>query len=73
VCSSDLCHPARSREPGADRESDDLQTEQAQPAPYTGHEVIRGEIQDRSDQTAESAPYSGQVVKRGIVRSANHS
>lgn len=55
----------------ADRKSDEPRSEQAQPAPYSGQIVIRGEIQDRDakNDTAEPAPYSGQVVIRGEVRS----
>lgn len=55
----------------ADRKSDEPRSEQAQPAPYSGQIVIRGEIQDRDakNDTAEPAPYSGQIVIRGEVRS----
>lgn len=58
----------------ADRKSDEPRLEQAQPAPYSGQIVIRGEIQDRDAQrdAAEPAPYSGQIVIRGEVRSDNH-
>lgn len=58
----------------ADRKSDEPRTEQAQPAPYSGQIVIRGEIQgrDTQQQSAEPAPYSGQVVIRGEVRSKTH-
>ena len=57
----------------ADRKSDEPHSAQAQPAPYSGQVVIRGEIQDRDAETdtAEPAPYSGQVVIRGEVRSEN--
>ncbi|MDF0750470.1 hypothetical protein NLU14_09520 [Marinobacter sp. 71-i] len=55
----------------ADRKSNEPRSEQAQPAPYSGQMVIRGEIQDRDakNDTAEPAPYSGQIVIRGEVRS----
>lgn len=55
----------------ADRKSDEPRSEQAQPAPYSGQIVIRGEIQDRDakNDSAEPAPYSGQIVIRGEVRS----
>lgn len=55
----------------ADRKSDEPRSEQAQPAPYSGQMVIRGEIQDRDakNDSAEPAPYSGQIVIRGEVRS----
>lgn len=55
----------------ANRKSDEPRSEQAQPAPYSGQTVTRGEIQDREikDRPAQPAPYSGQVVKRGLVRS----
>lgn len=58
----------------ADRKSDEPRSEQAQPAPYSGQIVIRGEIQDRDakSNTAQPAPYSGQIVIRGEVRSASH-
>lgn len=58
----------------ADRKSDEPRTEQAQPAPYSGQILIRGEIQgrDTQQQSAEPAPYSGQVVIRGEVRSKTH-
>lgn len=58
----------------ADRKSDEPRTEQAQPAPYSGQIVIRGEIQnlDAKHENAESAPYSGQIVIRGEVRSEGH-
>lgn len=58
----------------ADRKSDEPRSEQAQPAPYSGQIVIRGEIQDRDakNDTAEPAPYSGQIVIRGEVRSKSH-
>lgn len=59
----------------ADRKSDEPRSEQAQPAPYSGQMVIRGEIQDREikDQPAQPAPYSGQVVRRGLVQSETTS
>lgn len=55
----------------ADRKSDEPRSEQAQPAPYSGQIVIRGEIHDRdaAEPSAQPASYSGQVVKRGEVRS----
>lgn len=55
----------------ADRKSDESRSERAQPAPYSGQMVIRGEIQDRDakSDTAMPASYSGQVVIRGEVRS----
>lgn len=55
----------------ADRKSDGPRSEQAQPAPYSGQVVIRGEIRgrDAKNDTAEPAPYSGQVVIRGEVHS----
>jgi hypothetical protein len=58
----------------ADRKSDKAHSEHAQPAPYSGQIVIRGEIQDREAETdtPETAPYSGQVVIRGEVHSENH-
>jgi hypothetical protein len=58
----------------ADRKSDEARSEHAQPAPYSGQIVIRGEIQDRDAETdtAKPAPYSGQVVIRGEVHSENH-
>lgn len=59
----------------ADRKSDEPRSEQAQPAPYSGQTVIRGEIQGRDTnlENAEPAPYSGQIVIRGEVRSKSHS
>ncbi len=58
----------------ADRKSDEPRSEQAQPAPYSGQVVIRGEVQgrDAKNDTAEPAPYSGQVVIRGEVHSESH-
>ena len=58
----------------ADRKSDEPRSEQAQPAPYSGQIVIRGEIQDRDalNDTAEPAPYSGQIVIRGHVQPESH-
>ncbi len=58
----------------ADRKSDEPRSEQAQPAPYSGQIVIRGEIRDRDAESnaAQPAPYSGQIVIRGEVRSASH-
>lgn len=58
----------------ADRKSDEPRTEQAQPAPYSGQIVIRGEIQNlgAKHENAELAPYSGQIVIRGEVRSERH-
>ncbi|MCD1647315.1 hypothetical protein [Marinobacter adhaerens] len=58
----------------ADRKSDEPRSEQAQPAPYSGQIVIRGEIQDRDamNDTAEPAPYSGQIVIRGQVQPESH-
>ncbi|MBU2955931.1 hypothetical protein [Marinobacter sp. F3R08] len=58
----------------ADRKSDEPRSELAQPAPYSGQIVIRGEIQDRAEKrnSAEPAPYSGQIVIRGEVRSESH-
>lgn len=58
----------------ADRKSDEPRSEQAQPAPYSGQIVIRGEIQDRDamKDTAEPAPYSGQIVIRGQVQRESH-
>ncbi len=55
----------------ADRKADEPLSEHAQPAPYSGQIVIRGEIQDRDakSETAVPAPYSGQIVTRGEVRS----
>ncbi|KAA1173296.1 hypothetical protein FWJ25_12500 [Marinobacter salinexigens] len=54
----------------ADRKSDEPRSEQAQPAPYSGQIVIRGEIQgrDAKHRKAEPAPYGGQIVIRGEVR-----
>lgn len=54
----------------ADRKSDEPRSEQAQPAPYSGQIVIRGEIQDRDadNHAAKPAPYSGQIVIRGQVQ-----
>jgi len=42
----------------ADRKSDETHFENAQPAPYSGQLVIRGEIQDRdaAGRSAEPAP-----------------
>lgn len=53
----------------ADRASDKLNIEEAQPAPYSGHIVSRGEVLNDEDkhQDAEKAPYSGQLVIRGLV------
>ena len=58
----------------ADRKSDEARSEQAQPAPYSGQIVIRGEIQDRDaeNHTAKPAPYSGQIVIRGQVQPESH-
>jgi len=58
----------------ADRKSDGPRSEQAQPAPYSGQIVIRGEIQDRDakNDTANPAPYSGQIVIRGQVQPESH-
>lgn len=58
----------------ADRKSDETRFENAQPAPYSGQLVIRGEIQDRdtADHSAEPAPYSGHIVIRGEVQSESH-
>jgi hypothetical protein len=58
----------------ADRKSDEPRSEQAQPAPYSGQIMIRGEIQDRDalNDTAEPAPYSGQIVIRGQVQPESH-
>ena len=58
----------------ADRKSDEPRSEQAQPAPYSGHIVIRGEIQDRDAEyhAAKPAPYSGQIVIRGQVQPESH-
>lgn len=58
----------------ADSKSGEPRSEQAQPAPYSGQIVIRGEIQDRDvkNDTAEPAPYSGQIVIRGEVHSESH-
>ncbi|MBL3827161.1 MULTISPECIES: hypothetical protein [unclassified Marinobacter] len=58
----------------ADRKSDEPRSEQAQPAPYSGQIVIRGEIQDRDakNDTANPAPYSGQIVIRGQVQPESH-
>ena len=58
----------------ADRKSDEPRSEQAQPAPYSGQIVIRGEIQDRDamNGAAEPAPYSGQIVIRGQVQPESH-
>lgn len=58
----------------ADRKSDEPRPEHAQPAPYSGQIVIRGEIQNRdaNHENAEPAPYSGQIVIRGEVRSGTH-
>ncbi|MDX1559184.1 MAG: hypothetical protein R3193_09775 [Marinobacter sp.] len=58
----------------ADRKSDEPRSETAQPAPYSGQIVIRGEIQDRDadNHTAKPAPYSGQIVIRGLVQPASH-
>jgi len=58
----------------ADRKSDEPRSEQAQPAPYSGQIVIRGEIQDRdaANPGAKPAPYSGQIVIRGQVQPESH-
>ncbi|QTN40814.1 hypothetical protein [Marinobacter salsuginis] len=58
----------------ADRKSDEIRHEQAQPAPYSGQIVIRGEIQNRDakHENAEPAPYSGQIVIRGEVQPESH-
>lgn len=58
----------------ADRKSDETRFENAQPAPYSGQLVIRGEIQDRdaADHSAEPAPYSGHIVIRGEVQPESH-
>ncbi|ADP97426.1 hypothetical protein ABWH88_01520 [Marinobacter adhaerens] len=58
----------------ADRKSDEPRSEQAQPAPYSGQIVIRGEIQDRDadNHAAKPAPYSGQIVIRGQVQPESH-
>ncbi len=58
----------------ADRKSDEPRSEQAQPAPYSGQIVIRGEIQDRDadNHGAKPAPYSGQIVIRGQVQPESH-
>ncbi|MBW3225372.1 hypothetical protein [Marinobacter adhaerens] len=58
----------------ADRKSDEPRSEQAQPAPYSGQIVIRGEIQDRDadNHVAKPAPYSGQIVIRGQVQPDSH-
>lgn len=58
----------------ADRKSDEPRSEQAQPAPYSGQIVIRGEIQGRDSkhENAEPAPYSGQIVIRGQVQPKSH-
>lgn len=57
----------------ADRKSDESHFEQAQPAPYSGQIVIRGEIQDRVAKMvfAKPSPYSRQMVVRGEVHSEN--
>lgn len=58
----------------ADRKSDEPRSERAQPAPYSGQIVIRGEIQDRDakNDTVNPAPYSGQIVIRGQVQPESH-
>ena len=58
----------------ADRKSDEPRSEPAQPAPYSGQTVIRGEIKDRVAKSgfSELSPYSGQIVIRGEVRSESH-
>lgn len=58
----------------ADRKSDDTGLAGAQPAPYSGQSVIRGEIQDldAKGDAPQPAPYSGQVVIRGEVQPENH-
>ncbi|MHA7809832.1 MAG: hypothetical protein ACX933_08510 [Marinobacter adhaerens] len=58
----------------ADSKSDEPRSEQAQPAPYSGQIVIRGEIQERDakNDTANPAPYSGQIVIRGQVQPESH-
>ncbi|MBW4933151.1 hypothetical protein [Marinobacter sp. F4206] len=58
----------------ADRKSDENNFENAQPAPYNGRTVIRGEIQNRDAESvaAEPSPYSGQIVIRGEVKSESH-
>ena len=58
----------------ADRKSDEGRSEHAQPAPYSGQIVIRGEIQDRDakNHSAKPAPYSGQIVIRGQVQPESH-
>ena len=58
----------------ADRKSDEPRSEQAQPAPYSGQIVIRGEIQDRDakNDAVNPASYSGQIVIRGQVQPESH-
>ncbi|MGC8118904.1 hypothetical protein [Marinobacter sp. VGCF2001] len=58
----------------ADRKSDETHFENAELAPYSGHMVIRGEIQEREikGSEAEPAPYSGQMVIRGEVQTSSH-
>lgn len=57
----------------ADRKSDEPGSGLAQPSPYSGQIVVRGEIQDREtmEHAALPAPYSGQVVKRGLIQPEN--
>lgn len=58
----------------ADRKSDEPSAESAQPAPYSGQVVSRGEVrsEDAKKDTAEPAPYSGQLVIRGEIKSESH-
>ena len=58
----------------ADRKSDETHFENAQPAPYSGQTVMRGEIQDRNaaGHSAGPSPYSGNIVIRGEVQPKSH-
>jgi hypothetical protein len=68
----------------ADRKSDEQKTERpAAPAPYSGRNVIRGEIiasladrksdEQKTERPATPAPYSGHVVIRGEVVALDHT
>lgn len=52
----------------ADRKSDEHNTELAEPAPYSGQTVIRGEVRSEVEP-AQPALNSGQAVIRGQVQS----
>jgi len=68
----------------ADRKSDEKKIEQpATAAPYSGRDVIRGEIiasladrksdEQKIEQPATAAPYSGRDVIRGEIIAADHA